>query len=446
MISRLIRTYRRLAGDVHFSEILTGSVFSIGAQVASVGLAMVTSIIVARHYGAKAVGVLAVINSFLTLVTILTVLGTKISIMRLIPEHIAKFSVASAFRVYRKTEYLVIGTSLAAGLVFYFASGLVADRVFSKPYLAGLFGLAAGFVVFRGLMQLNTNAVRGLRLIRTFAFMQALPALAFVVVLVGFALLRSGTNDPVYAQLAAYAITAIVGSWIMDRAFHHRMRPDDVVQAMPLGEILSISLPMLMSASMQFFIGQAGIVMLGMFRSEAEVGYYAIAVRLSMLTGFVLKAINSMAASKFSELYHTDELSQLFRVAKRATKLIFWSTVPILLTLLILGRPILGLLYGSGYRVAYGALALLVMGQFVSSASGSTGVFMNMTGAEKAMGNIMAVAAVSNVVMNALLIPRFGIEGAAFAGMVTFCIWNLSSLVYIKRKYGKTIGYLPGLG
>jgi O-antigen/teichoic acid export membrane protein len=446
LIFSLKRTYARLAGDAHFSEILTGSVFAIVAQVLSALLAMVASVIVARVYGAGAVGVLAVINAFLMLVTIFTVLGTSTAILRLIPEHVARFSFTSAFRVYRKTEYLVAAVSLVTGALFFFAADFVAGSVFSKPRLSFLFAVAAVFVVFRSLMQLNTSAVRGLRLIKTFAFMQVLPSLAFLVALVSVVWLRSDPNAPVYAQLVAYAATALVGTWIMDRAFRHRMKPGDMVERMPLREIAAVSLPMLMTASMQFFIGQTGVVMLGMFRSEAEVGYYSVAVRLALLTAFVLTAINSMAASKFSELYHTDRMDELLGAAKKATKMVFWTTIPILLALVVLGEPILKLLYGGEFTVAYLAMVLLVAGQFVNSISGSTGIFLNMTGHQTAFRNIMFFAAILNVSLNWLLIPRFGINGAAFAAMATFSFWNISTLVFIKRKFGRTIGYVPLLG
>jgi hypothetical protein len=82
-------------------------------------------------------------------------LGTGTSILRLIPEHIAKHSVTSAFCVYRKTQYLVAAVSIATGTAFFFASRIVADKVFSKPYLSFFFALAAGFVVCMSLMNLN---------------------------------------------------------------------------------------------------------------------------------------------------------------------------------------------------------------------------------------------------------------------------------------------------
>jgi O-antigen/teichoic acid export membrane protein len=174
------------------------------------------------------------------------------------------------------------------------------------------------------------------------------------------------------------------------------------------------------------------------------VGYYAIAVKLATLTTFILSAINSMAAPKFSELFHSGNLPELFYVAKKSTKLIFWTTLPILLGLLSFGHPTLSIVFGRDFVVAYPALVLLVVGQFFNSISGSTGVFMNMTGNEKVFKNIMMFSAALNVFLNLLLIPKFGIKGAAIAAMTSLITWNSITLLFIKKKFGKTTGYFPG--
>jgi O-antigen/teichoic acid export membrane protein len=108
MFTLLKRKWIRLISDDKFSEILIGSVWAISARVIATCLGLVTSIIIARFYGAEVMGIVAVINSFLMLATIFTVLGTNTSILRLIPEHLAKYSPTSAFKVYRKTQYMVI--------------------------------------------------------------------------------------------------------------------------------------------------------------------------------------------------------------------------------------------------------------------------------------------------------------------------------------------------
>lgn len=445
IFSYVRRRYRNLVSDRGFEEILSGTAWALGAKVAATLVSAVTTIIIARVYGAAAVGILAVITSVMGFAKILTVLGTDTSILRLIPEHIAKHSARSAFHVYRKTQWFVIALSLATGAGLFASSNFIAESVFSKPHLSPLFQLASVFVVFRSLMILNTSAVRGLRLIRTFAMMQALSPFAMLVVLLVLTFTTRHPDAPVHAQLAAYAVTGVVGWAIVRLGFRREVEHSQPVERMPLGSILSISTPMVMTTSMQFFIGQTGVVMLGMFRTEEEVGYYSIATRLATLTVFIIRAINAMAASKFSELYHMHAQNELLRVARKSSKLIFWTTAPVLAVLLIFGQPVLRLLYGDEFTAAYAAMAILVIGKFVSAISGSTGMFMNMTGNEKEFRNIVLVATVLIIALGFALIPGFGIEGAAVAATVSLAFWNLGTLWFIKKKFGRSIGYLPGL-
>lgn len=443
MIKFLKRKFHNLISDEKFSEILTGSTWALSSHVLGVGLGLIASIIIARFYGATILGIVAVLNSFLILATIITMLGTNTSILRLIPEHLVKYSPTSACKVCRKTQYLVLGCSVVIGALLFFGADLISATVFSKPHLSFYFALAAVFIVFKSLMLLNTQAVRGLRLIRAFAFMLIMPQGFNLMLLLLLGLLLSRRDVPVYAQLCAYALTGILGWAIMEYAFKRRMAPHDTVHTMPAREILSISLPMLMTGAMNFIIAQTGVIMLGMFRSEAEVGYYAIAVKLATLTAFILQAINSVAGPKFSELFHAGKMDELFYVAKKSAKLIFWTTSPILLGFVVLGKPILNIAFGNAFSVAYPALVLLVIGQFVHSISGATGLFMNMTGNQTVFRNIMLVAALINIGINLVLIPGYGIYGGAVAAMVSLMCWNIATLIYIKMRFGKTTGYFP---
>ena len=439
----LKRRWANFVSDKKFSEILTGSVWALSASVISSGLAMITSIIIARVYGAEMIGIVAMITSFLSLITIFTVLGTNTSILRLIPEHMAKYSPTSAFHLYRKIQYFVASVSLLVGGLLFLFSDIVAEKLFSKPHLSFFYALSAVFLVFSSIMNLNTHAVRGLRLIRTFAFMQLLPSASKIFILLIITYIYFDPNNPVYALFASFLITAIAGMLIIHFDFKKKIQPSDALNNMSLKYILSISLPMLMTSTMTFAISQTGLLMLGMFRSEVDVGYYSIAVKLATLTTFVLSAINTMAAPKFSELFHSGNMAELFYVAQKSTKLIFWTTSPILTGLLLSGKPILKIVFGPEFTEAYGPMVLLVIGQFVNSISGSTGYFLNMTGNQKIFRNIILGAAAVNVGLNLVLIPSFGILGAAFSSMVSVAAWNIIALLYIKFKYGKIIGYLP---
>lgn len=431
--------------DPNFTEILNGSAWSLAARMFAIVLSLLVNIIIAKTYGAGVVGIVAVVQSFLMFVTIFTVLGTNTSVLRLIPEHLSKYSATSAYEIYKKIQRIVVLVSIITGATFYFNSSFFANNLFSKPHLSYYFSLSSVFIIFSSLMQLNTQAVRGLRLIKVFALMQVLPQGFNLLILLLFGSLWPCQELPVYALLGGMVLTSMFGWVIITHSFSSNMKPTDRVKCLAGRKILKISLPMLMTSTMTFAIGQTGVIMLGMFRTEAEVGHYAIAVKLATLTAFILNAVNTMAAPKFSELFHSDKIEKLFQVAKNSAKLIFWATTPILLGSIFLGKLVLRFAFGQEFTVAYPVLLILVIGQFVNSICGTTGVFMNMTGNQSAYKNIVSIAAIINIVFNCFLIPKYGIYGAASAATTSVLVWNIGTLLYIKRKFGKTVGYFPTL-
>ena len=388
-------------------------------------------------------GSVAILNSFFTLVTIFTVLGTNTAILRLIPENMMKYSPATAFSVYRKTQYFVGGLSLLSSIGLFFFSGIIADVLFSKPHLQFYFAISSAFIIFKSIVDLNQQAVRGLKLIRTFAFMQLFPQLSKLLILIIMTFVFFQKDSPVYALLFSFFITAVAGIWFMDRAFKKRISSSDILHLIPMNEIISISFPMLLTATMTFLIGQTGVLVLGIYRPESEVGYYSIAVKLSTLTAFILSAVNSMTAPKFSELFYSNQIDELFYVAKKSTKLIFWTTMPILFFLILGGRVLISLIFGDDFSVAYLPMCLMIIGQFVNSFSGSCGYFLNMTGNQKTLSTIMMASAILNLCINLALTPKYGMIGAAIAAMFSFVFINCCALFCIKKKYGRSTSYFP---
>lgn len=443
MVSIFKRTAQKLISDKKFSEILTGSVWALSARLLATGLGLISSVLIARFYGAEVVGIVAVVNSFLVLSINFTLLGTGTSILRFIPEHLVKYSPTSAFKLYRKTQYLVVAISIVTAILFVWGADFIAEKVFSKPHLSFFFSLAAVFIVFKSMMMLNTSAVRGLRLIRVFVIMQTLPQGLNLLLLVLLGFFWPSDAVPVYALLGGFGMTGIIGWLVMEYCFKKKMQPNETVHSLSIREILSISLPMLMTSSMSLFISQTGVIMLGIFQTESEVGLYAIAARLATLTAFILYAVNSMAGPKFSELFHSNRTDDLFYVARKSAKLIFWSTVPILAGFILFGKQVLRITFGSEFAVAYPALVILVFGQFANSISGATGLFMNMTGNQIIIRNIMIIVVLINLGLNWFLIPIYGFLGAAVSAMVSIAGWNMAALFFIKLKYGRSIGYFP---
>ena len=91
---------------------------------------------------------------------------------------------------------------------------------------------------------------------------------------------------------------------------------------------------------------------------------------------------------------------------------------------------------GSEFINAKYVLLILLIGKLVDSISGSVGVILQMTGHQKVFQNIVFIALILNILLNLLLIPIYGIEGAAISSTCSIIFWNISSVMYVRRKFG----------
>ena len=98
-----------------------------------------------------------------------------------------------------------------------------------------------------------------------------------------------------------------------------------------------------------------------------------------------------------------------------------------------------------GPQFAQGATVLRIMtvAHFISASSGMVGAFLNMTGGQVGFSRIVVVSVVLNLILNFLMIPPFGMLGAALAAGITLSLWNIAAAIMIYRKHGINMYYIP---
>ena len=87
----------------------------------------------------------------------------------------------------------------------------------------------------------------------------------------------------------------------------------------------------MLAQSVQLIMIWTDKLMIGNMMSVTDVGIYGVAFKLSMFASVTLMAINSIAAPKFAEMYGEKNMKDLKKVAQKSTKMIFWSTLPLLI-------------------------------------------------------------------------------------------------------------------
>jgi len=173
------------------------------------------------------------------------------------------------------------------------------------------------------------------------------------------------------------------------------------------------------------------IVMIGWLRTPEELGFYSAAQKLIHLL-YIFPTL--LAASVFPLLTRNASHNPAYAkaVLEKAVALILLIAVPLVLIGLLVSAPLIHLLYGAEYGASLATFRILLITLLIVYPSSIIGNAVFAYDHQKSFVVFVLVSAFGNVLFNALLIPRFGIEGAAISTVITQCITNF--LIWRKMK------------
>lgn len=195
--------------------------------------------------------------------------------------------------------------------------------------------------------------------------------------------------------------------------------------------------PLLLITASQALLASTDTLMLGMMRGPEQAGLYSVAAQLVTVITLGISAANGIVAPMIAELDAAGDRAGIRRLLAISARGVMAYAIPVILFLLLLGRPLLGL-YGKEFEASWVPMMVLALGQFGIVAFGSVGFLLTMSGHERAASVTIAASAVLNIVLNFLLIPRWGVLGAAMATSVATISRSLILTLWAWRKLGMT--------
>jgi len=183
-------------------------------------------------------------------------------------------------------------------------------------------------------------------------------------------------------------------------------------------EWIGVALPLLIVTIAQQIQARGDVIVLGTFRSKAEVGLYAAAVTLAATMDQFASVINSIIGPGFAELHAQRRFHELQTLLTRGARLVFAATPPMGVAFIFLGTTLLQLFGKQFPQAGIGPLSLLVLAQLVASFTGSVGLLLSMTGWHSAFAATLVVTGILNLAFDLILIPGYGAMGAAAAGLL----------------------------
>lgn len=192
------------------------------------------------------------------------------------------------------------------------------------------------------------------------------------------------------------------------------------------------TLNMIVSVSLQL-----DTVMLGFMKSDAAVGYYTAASKLTRMSLAVLTSLGGVLLPRFSNYISTGHLDEFNELAGKSFSYLICIALPMVAGLILLAEPIIGVFSGSGYAPSVPTLQAIAPIIFFVGISG----FLSMQilypmGKENLVIVVASCTTAVNVICNLLLIPRYAQVGAAVASSVSE-LSGMVVVIFIAGRYLK---------
>lgn len=234
--------------------------------------------------------------------------------------------------------------------------------------------------------------------------------------------------EVVAAMTGAALLPLFINEVQLRRASPHSMQPDAVPAR------LGSALPFMWLGGLYLINNRADIIILGTLKGAHDAGIYTVAARAAELVTFFLAASNMVIAPRIARLYQEGRQALLQRLLSGAGRRVVALSTPIAIVFVFGAGRLLTYLYGPDYAEGAIALQILAGAQLLSVLLGPAGTVLNMVGKEKLCALGVGLGVVVNVSLNSVLIPAYGIGGAAIATGTSLVLWN-SLLWYWVRQH-----------
>lgn len=418
------------------AALIKGVVGTTGLRLAFAAFGFLTSVLLARNLGAHGYGTYSFVMALVAFATIPSELGIPGLAVREIAVSNARkdWGTMRGFTIRAHQGIAILSLILmAGGVLALLAFGDRLDHVKRQ-----CMWLALPLIPLISLGALRGAMLRGLRMVVLGQLPERLirpGGLAALIVLV--LLVSRGRLTPQIVMVCQIAATTLAFVWGLS-AFIRR-KPKEAAFAVPSFRTLDwirSSLPFGLSATLLLINGRTDVIALGLFRADAEVGVYRVAVQIAATIIFSLAAVNAIQGPHIAHLYASGDMKRLQKMITKSSQAILVVAVPSVLAIVLLGPFFIRWIYGPHYEEAYVPLVILAVGQLVNAATGSVTSLLNMTGHERATTRVLLMAAGLNVALNLALTPVWGMRGAALATASTLIFWNLAMWRAVYKRLG----------
>ena len=384
--------------------------------------------IIAKQLGPDGLGLFSMATMIVGIIEIIAVFGIDGALVKFVAEYKSRGWRDKVYSLVSSAFITLLIIGIISGVVLFFLSNVFAN-IFDMPLLSSLlkiYALAFPFSLLHGTIISYFN---GLRKMTYYAFVRILLAALSLMFILVFLIIGLGVKGAMLGTVLAIVVTVIIATTIMRKFVSFTL-----LDYRKYTKVLISFGSRLVGANI---IGQIyyniDTLMIGYFLTSTEVGYYAVAISLSRFFWLVPRAIATVAYPAISEYWANGNRQAVNKLVDKSTKYSACVLIFAGMSIVFFAKDIITFLFTPEFLPAVLPLAILITGTVTSGILRSVGGIFASVGKVNLVLKISIIGAVGDIILNMILIPIYGIIGAATATAASQVL-NVGITIYFLRK------------
>ena len=394
------------------------STLALGIKVVSLPLSCLTSLAVARYWGAQGLGVFTLAVYLVTTLSVICRLGLDTGMLRFGAGLKAAGQGGDIPYLFWRGLTLVLCMSCGGALGLFLMRGWLVQAFHAQALteVLSVVSLALPVMVAAAFCSETLRSLGGARWVVT---QQDFLSPVILLLLVAFFIWKGQAASRSAADLGlAYLLSGILGLGLLAVILRSYLKEHrECVGGIRLKELLRYSWPLYLSVLLMLVFSAVDSLALGFFTGPEKVAYYEAAGRTALLVSLPLMAVNAVVPPLFAQMHQQGRLQELEGLAQTSTRWTYYVSLPLAIFMAALAPEILGL-FGAGFGEGRWALQILIIAQLINVACGSVGFLLAMTGHQATLTATLVVGGGIGLPLMVLGAAVFGLNGLAlFKGL-----------------------------
>jgi O-antigen/teichoic acid export membrane protein len=417
-----------------FTEIFNGASLVFVGMIFSNILGLFNQILFGRLLGPQDYGLFNLGISIISIFSLFAILGLGSGLSQYLPYNIIQNNNSKALGAIKFALKCSFCIGLLIASILFSLAPYIANTVFNEPKLEGTLRILCLAFPFYALFNVAQGVLVGIKKIKYKVynediFTKLIQIFLFIILwAIGYKYL---------AAFAAYTVATIFCAIYYVYIINKKIIPSlgrDHEERIARGELISLSWPLFLAGFTMIFMSNTDKILLGRYLEVNDIGIYTASLTIASLLYPIFSCFRIIFLPIMSEYSAVKDFQGINKIYSLSTKWIFFIMFPITLYFIIYSEIILSKIYGNQFISGGICLAILAIGFSMNSLTGMTGEILAAIKETKLNLVCELIGAFSNIGLNIILIPKFGIIGASIGTSISIVLRNAFSLGFVYQK------------